>query len=123
MLLFDMAALSAALCVAVSNVISPSAIRHFGPVIFNCWRLSAALGALALVMAVRGSWAMPSFPDLVALVVSSLIGIVVGDSAVYAAMARLGPRRTAILYATNAPFATLFAALALGETLSVVKLC
>ncbi len=122
MLLFDLAALTAALCVAISNLISPSAIRHFGPIVFNCWRLSAALGALAVLATVRGSWTTFSFPDLVALVVSSLIGIVIGDSAVYAAMFRLGPRRTALLYATNAPFATLFGFVVLGETLSVAKL-
>src|SRR5215470_15405893 len=108
MSLFDIAALGAALCVALSNLISPPAIRHFGPVVFNCWRLAAAIGALVIVTTLRGSWAVFSFADLVALVTSSIIGIVVGDSAVYAAMARLGPRRTALLYATNAPFAALF---------------
>ncbi len=122
MLLFDLAALTAALCVAISNLLSPSAIRHFGPIVFNCWRLSAALVALAAVATLRGSWSLFSFADLTALVASSLIGIVIGDSAVYAAMARLGPRRTALLYATNAPFAALLGFVVLGETLSAAKL-
>jgi len=42
MWIFDVAALGAAFCVALSNLIAPSAIRDFGPVVFNCWRLSAA---------------------------------------------------------------------------------
>jgi drug/metabolite transporter (DMT)-like permease len=36
-------------------------------------------------------------------------------------MGRLGPRRTAVVYTTWAPFAALFGYLALGETLSIAK--
>ena len=121
MWIFDLAALAAAFCVALSNLIAPNAIQHFGPVVFNCWRLAAALVALALLTTIRGSWTLISPLELLALVTSSLIGIVIGDSAVYAAMYRLGPRRTAVLYATNAPFAAVLGFLVLGEKLPASK--
>jgi drug/metabolite transporter (DMT)-like permease len=62
-----------------------------------------------------------SSSELLALVTSSLIGIVIGHSAVYATMYRLGPRRTALLYATNAPFAAILGFLVLDETLAASK--
>jgi drug/metabolite transporter (DMT)-like permease len=62
-----------------------------------------------------------SSSELLALVTSSLIGIVIGHSAVYATMYRLGPRRTELLYATNAPFAAILGFLVLGETLAASK--
>ena len=120
-MLYDCAALTAALSVALSNIISPPAIRHLGPVVFNCWRLGAALLALAALVALRGGWSLPTSGQLLALVVSSVVGIVAGDSFIYAAMGRIGPRRTALLYTTWAPFAALMGYLILGETLSLTR--
>ena len=120
-MLYDFAALTAAFSVAMSNIISPPAIRHLGPVSFNCWRLGAALLALMALVAARGSWTWPSAGQLLALIGSSMVGIVLGDSFIYAAMRRLGPRRTALLYTTWAPFAALMGYLILGEDLSPTK--
>jgi drug/metabolite transporter (DMT)-like permease len=50
--------------------------------------------------------------------VSGFFGIFVGDSLLFATLTRLGPRRTGVLYALNAPIAALIAWLALGETLA-----
>ncbi|HXZ03033.1 MAG TPA: EamA family transporter [Stellaceae bacterium] len=121
MTLFDLAALAAALCVAFSNLIAPPAVRHFGSFAFNRWRQAAALVVLCIMTSWRGGWSSLSRTDLAALTVSAIVGIVAGDSAVYACMARLGPRRAAILYATNAPFAALLGFLLLDETLSIAK--
>ncbi len=121
MSIFDLSALAAAFCVALSNLIAPPAVRHLGPIVFNCWRLGAALLALALITTLRGSWTMFSLSQVLALVGSSLIGITIGDSAVYAAMYRQGPRRASMLYATNAPFAAVLGFVILGEDLGVSK--
>jgi drug/metabolite transporter (DMT)-like permease len=120
-MLYDFAALTAAFSVALSNIISPPAIRHLGPILFNCWRLGAALLALIALVALRGSWTLPSTGQLLALIGSSVVGIVIGDSFIYAAMRRLGPRRTALLYTTWAPFAALMGYLILDEDLSWTK--
>jgi drug/metabolite transporter (DMT)-like permease len=120
-MLYDLAALTAAFSVALSNIISPPAIHHLGSVLFNCWRLGAALVALIALAALRGSWSLPTTGQIFALILSSAVGIVVGDSFIYAAMGRLGPRRAALLYTTWAPFAALLGYVTLGETLSPTK--
>jgi len=120
-MLYDLAAIAAAVSIAFSNLIAPPAIRHLGPVVFNCWRLAAALIGLLGLVAVRGAWSSPSVAQLLALAVSSLLGIVTADSCFYAAMARLGARRTSVLYTSWAAFAALLGYLILAETLSSVK--
>src|SRR5690348_11966456 len=106
-MLYDLAAVAAAVSIAFSNLIAPPAIRHLGPVVFNCWRLAAALLALLGVVAARAGWSWPPIGQLLALAVSSGFGIITADSCFYAAMARLGPRRTSVLYASWAAFAAL----------------
>ncbi|WP_407155977.1 DMT family transporter [Bradyrhizobium sp. STM 3557] len=120
-MLYDLAAVAAAVSIAFSNLIAPPAIRHLGPVVFNCWRLAAALMALLGIVAARGAWSRPASGQLLALAISSLLGIVTADSCFYAAMARLGPRRTSVIYTTWAAFAALLGYLILGETLSPLK--
>jgi drug/metabolite transporter (DMT)-like permease len=121
-MLYDLAAVAAAVSIAFSNLIAPQAIRHLGPVVFNCWRLAAAFIALIGLVAARGAWNWPSSDQLLALAVSSVLGIIAADSCFYASMARLGPRRTSVIYTGWAAFAALLGYAVLGETLSVVKI-
>jgi drug/metabolite transporter (DMT)-like permease len=121
-MLYDLAAVAAAVSIAFSNLVAPQAIRHLGPVVFNCWRLGAAFIALLGLVAIRGAWSWPPAGQLLALAVSSVLGIITADSCFYAAMARLGPRRTSVLYTSWAAFAALLGYLILGETLSLVKI-
>ena len=120
-MLYDLAAVAAAVSIAFSNLIAPPAVRHLGPVVFNGWRLAAALLALLGLVAVRGAWSWPPAGQMLALASSSLLGIVIADSCFYAAIARLGPRRTSVIYTSWAAFAALLGYLILGETLSPVK--
>jgi drug/metabolite transporter (DMT)-like permease len=53
------------------------------------------------------------------LVLSSIIGIVLGDFFLFLTMRRLGPRRTNILFASNAPMTALLGWLILGEVLAM----
>ncbi len=120
-MLYDLAAIAAAVSIALSNLIAPPAIRHLGPVVFNGWRLTAALVALLGLVAVRGAWSWPPSGPWLALAASSVLGIITADSCFYAAMARLGPRRTSVLYTSWAAFAALLGYVVLGEILSPVK--
>jgi drug/metabolite transporter (DMT)-like permease len=72
------------------------------------------LWALALF---TGQWRTLDGASLGLLALSGLIGIFIGDTALFACMNRLGPRRCGVLFASHAIFSTLLAWLFLGETL------
>lgn len=113
----EIAALGAALCVALSNIIATPATRHFGPFAFNRWRLLSALVILVVVATLRSGFTDVLVGQTLMLGLSAIVGIVIGDTAIYAAMARIGPRRTALLYATYAPISAVLAVFALDERL------
>lgn len=68
------------------------------------------------IAALTGGWATLSLSGLGLLVLSGIIGIFIGDTALFASMNRLGPRRAGVLFATHAVFSVILAWLWLGET-------
>jgi len=72
------------------------------------------LAGRPLFAADRNSWAL--------LAVSSLIGIVIGDTFYFRSLQILGPRRALMVSMTSPLFATLVGWFALGETLTLVSL-
>ena len=70
-----------------------------------------------MILATGGSFSLQT-EFLVPIIASSLIGVVLGDYFLFVAMRRLGPRRTAILFAANAPIAAILGWLFIGERLS-----
>ncbi len=59
------------------------------------------------VVVLNGGWQTLTLPSLGALALSGLVGIFVGDSALFGCMNRLGPRRSSVLFATHAFFSVL----------------
>ena len=88
-----------------------------GAFAFTRWRLFFALCLLWLAAAVSGQWRSLDLHASGLLVLSGLIGIFIGDTALFACMNRLGPRRCGILFATHAMFSAALAWPFLGETL------
>ena len=73
---------------------------------------------LLLVMAaVFGDWG--SLPldstSMLLLFGSAVVGLVIGDAALFTAFARFGPRRTSIVFTTNAPMAAVIGAVLFDE--------
>ena len=64
-----------------------------------------------------GGWRSLDIGGLGVLALSGLIGIFIGDTALFACMNRLGPRRSGVLFATHALFSACLAWLFLGESL------
>jgi len=56
------------------------------------------------VVLATGSWHSLRWSDCGVMALSGLVGIFLGDTALFASMNRLGPRRTGVLFATNAFF-------------------
>ena len=76
------------------------------------------LGMLGVWVLASGGWRTLAAADLLPALLSGLIGIFLGDAMLFATMNRMGPRRTGILFAMNAPMAVVLGWLFLGERLS-----
>lgn len=113
----ELAALGAALCWSVTGIISTAPSRHLGGVAYTRIRM-------LIVFVIMLAWTLPSGglatiagAQWPAVVLSGLVGIFIGDTALFSAMARLGPRRTGILFATNAPMTVVITWLVFDESL------
>ena len=73
---------------------------------------------LALYVLATGAWRELDAANVWPLLASGLIGIFIGDTLLFATLNRVGPRRSGILFALNAPIAAMLGWLLLGETLS-----
>lgn len=73
---------------------------------------------LVIAATISGGWSTLNFNDTALIALSGLIGIFVGDVALFTAMARIGPRRTGMLFTLNAPMAAIGGAIFFEERLS-----
>jgi drug/metabolite transporter (DMT)-like permease len=119
MILSGVAALGAATCWAFGGLIAVEPTRRIGPLAFNRLRMTLVTMVLSALMLATGGWRTLLDGHAMALLLSGVVGILLGDSLLFSALARLGPRRNAVLFATNAPMTVLLAWLLLGETLGV----
>ena len=122
MALAHLFALGAALSWTLASLFSHQAVLRFGSLHFNRLRMLAAAFLLVVMIALTdGSFVLPmAFWQPVLL--SAVVGVVLGDYFLFVAMWRLGPRRTAILFAGNAPIAAILSWLFLDEILSAVQI-
>ena len=111
-------ALVAAATWAGSSLLSAAAVARMGPFSFSRWRMAFACLLLWGMALATGSWRTLQLDGAWVLALSGLIGIFVGDTALFACMNRLGPRRSGILFATHALLSAVLAWLFLGEKLS-----
>lgn len=112
-------ALGAALSWTMAALVSHRPATELGSLHFNRVRMIAATVIMGAILLMTGrSFDIP--PALWwPILLSAVAGIVFGDFFLFAAMRRLGPRRSNILFATNAIFAALLGWLYLGETVDL----
>lgn len=110
-------ALAAAFCWSFGGLLATNPVRALGAVPFNRVRLSLAFIMLALMALITGGWYSLPLDCCTVLAASALVGIFIGDSCFYEALKRLGPRRAAIIFATNAPLTAIMGFFLLDELL------
>ena len=115
---YDALALGAAVCWAVSSLSSVTPVRHLGAFAFTRWRMLLVTVMLWVATFAMGSWQSVPWDSYGVLGLSGLIGIFVGDTALFAAVNRLGPRRAGVLFATNAVFSAGLGFWVLSERMS-----
>ncbi len=96
--------------------------RALGGVVFTRVRMLIVFILLGAWATVSGGWLSIGADAALLLLLSGLTGILLGDTALFSTLRRLGPRRTGMLFACNAPITALLAWLLLGETLGAGEL-
>ena len=115
-------ALSAAAIWSLTGLISTRAVRYFGSYNFNFLRL---LGIIVLFTPYAYfHWSPIYFENsiIIAIALSSIIGIVIGDTFLYICLKRLGPRREALLFSIQIPCTILMADIFLNSLPSFYQL-
>ena len=118
----ELAALGAAVCWALTGLVSTGPSRALGAIGFSRVRMALVFVMLAVAALFTGGWATLSGPLWTPILVSGFVGIFLGDTALFLTLNRLGPRATAILFAANAPMTVLLGWAALGESLPAAAL-
>jgi drug/metabolite transporter (DMT)-like permease len=117
--LVDFLALGAAACWALGGMLSVVPVRHLGAFAFTRWRMTVVGGMLWVVVLATGSWRSLSLDTTLTLAGSGMVGIFIGDTALFGAVQRLGPRRASVLFATHAAFSAFLGFVVLGERMGV----
>lgn len=112
---FEIAALGAALCWAIGGLIAAGPARLLGGPRFTRLRMVIVSLVLAAVATVAGEWSTLPGDRLLLLFGSAVVGLAIGDAALFTAFARFGPRRTAVVFTTNAPMAAVIGAVLFDE--------
>ena len=118
----ESAALLAATCWALSSVVSAGPVAHLGPLAFTRIRMTIVLVMLVGWALATGGWRSIAPDQLLPIAMSGIVGIFIGDTMLFVALSRVGPRRSSIIFATHAPMSVMLGWLLLGEKLSVREL-
>ena len=119
---YEWLALCAAQLWAMAALISVYPARQLGAFAFNRWRMICVTLMLGLMSLYTQGFATLNSGQLGQIALSGLIGIFIGDTAFYACLNRLGPRRAGVLFACHALFSALFGIWLFSEQLQGMRL-
>jgi len=120
--LAELSGLVAALCWTISSLMAPGLIQRFGTMRFNTVRIMIASAILLFICLVTQRFNASLWQHADLIILSGVLGIFLGDTMLFTAVHRLGPRRTGVIFATNAPMSILLGWLFLNEHLSLSQL-
>jgi drug/metabolite transporter (DMT)-like permease len=120
--LAELSGLVAALCWTISSLMAPGLIQRFGTMRFNTVRIMIASVILLFISLVTQRFNASLWLHVDLIILSGVLGIFLGDTMLFTAVHRLGPRRTGVIFATNAPMSILLGWLFLNEHLSLNQL-
>ncbi|MBF4694948.1 DMT family transporter [Fusibacter ferrireducens] len=120
----ELAALATALCWAVTSTSFEHSAKKIGSMNLNLWRLFIGLVFLSIFTGLtRGHW----FPtdatqsEWFWLLLSGLVGIVIGDLLLFEAFVLIGSRISMLIYASVPPLSGIMALIFLGEKMTLLQ--
>ncbi|EEX93449.1 putative permease of the drug/metabolite transporter [Vibrio orientalis CIP 102891 = ATCC 33934] len=119
---YEWLALAAAFLWAVASILSVVPAQHLGTFAYSRWRMgctSLILGSMALY---TGGWSSVETSAISAMMLSGVIGIFIGDTALFACLNRMGPRQAGLLFSCHAVFSAVLGYFLFSETMTSVEL-
>lgn len=117
-----LSALLAALCWALGGIVAMNTTRRIGAISFNRWRMFYVFFILVILSYFFSYKRPPDLDESLLLLLSGIVGIFIGDSALFLSLSRMGPRRTSMIFASHAPLTALFGSFILSEFLTWLQL-
>ncbi|MCG9680370.1 DMT family transporter [Vibrio sp. Isolate24] len=119
---FEWLALAAAFLWAVASLLSVGPAQHLGTFAYSRWRMGCTSVILASMALFTGGWATVETSAISAMALSGLIGIFVGDTALFACLNRMGPRQAGLLFSCHAVFSAVLGYFLFSETMTSIEL-
>jgi len=104
MLFFYLLSILAAFCWAVASLISVDITRSIGGLVFNRLRLIFVSIMLIVYTTAINTWHTVPLEHINIILLSGIVGIFLGDTLLFMALQKIGPRRNNILFSLAAPF-------------------
>ena len=122
MIFYYFLALLAAFSWSISSLISADITRILGGIGFNRLRLIFVSIMLLSYATFQKTWDTINIEYLNVIIVSGVIGIFLGDTLLFMALKRIGPRRNNIIFSLAAPFTVILNILALQQKMSLIEI-
>ena len=122
MIFYYFLALLAAFSWSISSLISADITRILGGIGFNRLRLIFVSIMLISYVTFQKTWDTINIEYMNVIIVSGVIGIFLGDTLLFMALKRIGPRRNNILFSLAAPFTVILNILALQQKMSLIEI-
>jgi len=122
MIYYYLVAILAALCWSISSLISADITRSIGAFAFNRIRLFFVSLMLIAYTFYLDTWETINLEFLITIIVSGIIGIFLGDTFLFVALQKIGPRRNNILFSLAAPFTVILNIIFLKQIMSLNQL-
>ncbi|XAW89708.1 DMT family transporter [Vibrio sp. CDRSL-10 TSBA] len=119
---FEWLALAAAFLWAVASLLSVAPARHLGTFAYSRWRMGCTSVILASIAMLTGGWSSVAMADVTPMMLSGLIGIFIGDTALFACLNRMGPRQSGLLFSCHAVFSAIMGYFLFQESMSNLEL-
>ncbi|MGY5451264.1 DMT family transporter [Agarivorans sp. MS3-6] len=114
---YEWLALLAAALWAFTSLISVTPSRQLGAFAYSRWRMGLVSIMLLSAAVFNNQWQMISIEQAGLFALSGFVGVFVGDTALFACMNRLGPRRASLLFACHAAFSAFLGVWLFNEAL------
>ncbi|MEF1173211.1 DMT family transporter [Vibrio sinaloensis] len=119
---FEWLALAAAFLWAVASLLSVTPAQHLGTFAYSRWRMGCTSLILGTMAMATGGWSTVEASAISAMMLSGVIGIFIGDTALFACLNRMGPRQAGLLFSCHAVFSAILGYFLFSETMTNMEL-